>query len=74
MLVTTNKMGRHLVPDIHLHKQLKNVYVFVCSERNNDQDVKWTTKHNKVTLYQIRVLTVIEFLSRSNVYVLISIN
>jgi hypothetical protein len=49
-------MGRQFVPDIHLHKQLKGIYIFVCSGINNNQKVKWTTKYNKVTLYQIRAL------------------
>jgi hypothetical protein len=57
-------MGRQFVPDIHLHKQLKGIYIFVYSGINNNQKVKWTTKYNKVTLYQIRALILIEFRCR----------
>ncbi len=46
ILVASNTLGRQIVPEIHLNKLLKTVYIYCFT--NQDNNIKWTKRYTKV--------------------------
>jgi len=59
IFVTTNKMGRQFVSEIHPNDQIKAVYIFLCLDPTNHLKTKSITKYNKVRSYEISNLAIL---------------
>ncbi|CAF1339646.1 unnamed protein product [Rotaria sp. Silwood1] len=65
MLISTNALGRQIVPEIHSDNQLKAIFIYYVK---NDTKIRWTTKYNKIKLVTTNIIDLINGIRNEGLY------
>ncbi|UJR11387.1 hypothetical protein I4U23_015567 [Adineta vaga] len=48
LFITTNRIGRQFIPEIHTNNKIQAFYIFIPSDSAHDRRTRWTKKYNKI--------------------------